>query len=917
MSRQDAVDLAKLRSRQTRKVRSNSRRRVQSRVGERGLSRSYRSGSGNNALLQMFEKRAGQLPIVQEELRHGDKENVGLNARIVPQKSFYFQQRHGKIDLRAISRVDLEALVEQVDIETLQTHLENITFSELDDADMKTYTDDNFMKLFRLTQLTVEYLLNVQHTLYSYATTLERQAQGIQNEQVVAEQKMDMQNEQLTSLRRELKQKKRTLKTYEFLLTQKGARTGDGEGHLNNNFAHDAAQNEYLQQQAALREQQQAQLREQMDTMERVLKDEAEKMKAQLLEQMDKQRQYYEAREVELQRKQAELEAKMNDGAQKQASSESKGKVSLAGAFIEEDDLQDEVSELLGGTLHDVKAQLSLVLQENESLKSELRQVLDMRSATVPGSKHSKTVEPSLVKNSGKEGAVEQETKDAPGKEDEATLMVELSSLKVSRNLSDQRSMQLRRVLRLVRRRLQLRGFALWKTFLVEAQARAREEKLRKDMEQLLEATKDDPELDAREEFIASYKWQDLPAGFRSDPRLQMQTGKGENGSDRVRIPRVWPLEMKTSLGKSVSVPVTRTMSISQVKQTISKEMNKPITKIRLRKGGSTGETLDDDLTVQEGDFFYKAPYVQFVTGELNEAAIQKIVEEYSREKEELVEPKSSFFQPVQGMPEVKSKWYHSHEEIESMHSDIHSELSRSLGSSHGLGSTYQSKASSKGSSHGRPSPALVASPAVSAESDVKRAPNPSPKQDKQPSPIQSVPVNFGDYDSGREQSSTGAKRYDARSETSNSRTDYSTSDADDMTSTATTPRSMQSGGKPPKLKLESFKSSVTKETIAKRYLQTMSHFNKVGLVRRAQVDTLDLSDDSGSSRTETSMSVNDDSAISVSEGDELSKTGQSFFDVNDIADKYEEAGSDTNSAYKPNITINQILDDMDSDESD
>lgn len=51
--------------------------------------------------------------------------------------SFVFQERRGKLDLRAISRVDIDKVIEEGDIGTLQTHLDNITFCKLDAADLK------------------------------------------------------------------------------------------------------------------------------------------------------------------------------------------------------------------------------------------------------------------------------------------------------------------------------------------------------------------------------------------------------------------------------------------------------------------------------------------------------------------------------------------------------------------------------------------------------------------------------------------------------------------------------------------------------------------------------------------------------------------------------------------------------------
>ncbi len=54
-----------------------------------------------------------------------------------PVERFAFQERHGKLDLRSISRVDIDRVIAETDIDTLQAHLANITFSRLDVGDLK------------------------------------------------------------------------------------------------------------------------------------------------------------------------------------------------------------------------------------------------------------------------------------------------------------------------------------------------------------------------------------------------------------------------------------------------------------------------------------------------------------------------------------------------------------------------------------------------------------------------------------------------------------------------------------------------------------------------------------------------------------------------------------------------------------
>lgn len=51
-----------------------------------------------------------------------------------------------------------------------QAHLENITFADVKEDDLRPYSDQCFLNLFRLSQLLLEYLLSVQDTL---ATSLE------------------------------------------------------------------------------------------------------------------------------------------------------------------------------------------------------------------------------------------------------------------------------------------------------------------------------------------------------------------------------------------------------------------------------------------------------------------------------------------------------------------------------------------------------------------------------------------------------------------------------------------------------------------------------------------------------------------------------------------------------------------------
>lgn len=75
---------------------------------------------------------------------------------------FFFKQRRGHLDLRVISSIDLEKLVREVDIDSLQIHIENLTFCNMREEDLRYLTDPQVIKLFKISQLIIEYLLYSQ-----------------------------------------------------------------------------------------------------------------------------------------------------------------------------------------------------------------------------------------------------------------------------------------------------------------------------------------------------------------------------------------------------------------------------------------------------------------------------------------------------------------------------------------------------------------------------------------------------------------------------------------------------------------------------------------------------------------------------------------------------------------------------------
>lgn len=114
--------------------------------------------------------------------------------------------------------VDLDRLTKEVDLKQLEVLLSNITFATLDKDDLERLGDQHFLKLFRLTQLAIEYLLYTQNYLESLCKALDLEYKQSYEKTVKMEEVMRKYQSELKLIRKELKLKQKTLSTYEYLM---------------------------------------------------------------------------------------------------------------------------------------------------------------------------------------------------------------------------------------------------------------------------------------------------------------------------------------------------------------------------------------------------------------------------------------------------------------------------------------------------------------------------------------------------------------------------------------------------------------------------------------------------------------------------------------------------------------------------
>ncbi len=75
---------------------------------------------------------------------------------------FKFSEKRAKLDWKAIEEVNIDKMILESDVAKLERHLQNVTFANIDKADLKRINDKNILKMFKLGQLSTEYLLYTQ-----------------------------------------------------------------------------------------------------------------------------------------------------------------------------------------------------------------------------------------------------------------------------------------------------------------------------------------------------------------------------------------------------------------------------------------------------------------------------------------------------------------------------------------------------------------------------------------------------------------------------------------------------------------------------------------------------------------------------------------------------------------------------------
>ncbi|XP_045859551.1 zinc finger protein DZIP1L isoform X3 [Meles meles] len=143
-----------------------------------------------------------------------------------PLPTFKFQPRSESVDWRRISALDVDRVARELDVAVLQENITGVTFCNLDREACSRCgqpVDPVLLKVLRLAQLIIEYLLHCQDCLSTSVAQLEARLQASLGQQRRGQQELGRRADELRGVREESRRRRKMIGTLQQLLLQTGA----------------------------------------------------------------------------------------------------------------------------------------------------------------------------------------------------------------------------------------------------------------------------------------------------------------------------------------------------------------------------------------------------------------------------------------------------------------------------------------------------------------------------------------------------------------------------------------------------------------------------------------------------------------------------------------------------------------------
>ncbi|XP_057595404.1 cilium assembly protein DZIP1L isoform X2 [Hippopotamus amphibius kiboko] len=149
--------------------------------------------------------------------------------------TFKFQPRRESLDWRRISALDVDRVAQELDVATLQENITSVTFCNLDRevcGRCGQPVDPVLLKVLRLAQLSIEYLLHCQDCLSTSMAQLEARLLASMGQQERGQQELDRQADELKGVREESRRRRKMIGALQQLLLQTGAHSYHAEADI-------------------------------------------------------------------------------------------------------------------------------------------------------------------------------------------------------------------------------------------------------------------------------------------------------------------------------------------------------------------------------------------------------------------------------------------------------------------------------------------------------------------------------------------------------------------------------------------------------------------------------------------------------------------------------------------------------------
>ncbi|XP_064218299.1 cilium assembly protein DZIP1 isoform X1 [Aotus nancymaae] len=143
------------------------------------------------------------------------------SSALGPLPFFQFRPRLESVDWRRLSAIDVDKVAGAVDVLTLQENIMNITFCKLEDEKCphcQSGVDPVLLKLIRLAQFTIEYLLHSQEFLTSQLHTLEERLRLSHCDGEQSKKLLSKQAGEIKMLKEECKRRKKMISSQQLMI---------------------------------------------------------------------------------------------------------------------------------------------------------------------------------------------------------------------------------------------------------------------------------------------------------------------------------------------------------------------------------------------------------------------------------------------------------------------------------------------------------------------------------------------------------------------------------------------------------------------------------------------------------------------------------------------------------------------------